>query len=144
MLVRRALAPWLGLLVGACQFIAPYNQTAYQQATALKAEALILMDKATEPYPLHKTEAEQVRLDMEKAYEYAKGRPHNVISTKQWEIVRDPARHSLGGFLKRWETESTLKATFIAEAKKLVSDQLDTISALESGKPHPGRSAQSE
>ena len=132
------------LLLSACQLIAPYSQTAYQQATALKAEALILMDKATEPYALHKTEAEQVRLDMERAYEYARGRPQNTTSTKQWEIVRDPARHSLGGFLKRWETEGTLNATFVTEAKKLVSDQLDAISALESGKPHPGRSAQSE
>jgi hypothetical protein len=142
--VRWIWIPVASLLLGACQLIAPYNQTAYQQATALKAEALILMDKATEPYAVHKTEAEQVRLDMDKAYEYAKGRPRNVHSTTQWEVVRDPARHSLGGFLKRWQTEGTLNATFIADARKLVSDQLDTISALESGKPRRGRSAQLE
>jgi hypothetical protein len=100
------------------------------------------MDEATEPYTLRKTEANQVRLDMEKAYEYAKGLPKNAISTRQWEIIRDPAGHSLGGFLKRWETEGTLNATFVAEAKKLVSDQLDTISALESGKPNPSRGTQ--
>ena len=138
--MRRIAAPCLALLLSACQLIAPYNQTAYQQTTALKAEALVLMDKATEPYALHKTEADQVRLDMEKAYEYAKGRPQNAFSTKQWEIVRDPTRHSLGGFLKCWETEGTLNATFIAEAKRLVADQLDTISALESGKPRPAQS----
>ena len=144
MAARCTLATLLGLLFGACQLIAPYSQTAYQQTTALKAEALILMDQATEPYALHKTEAEQVRLDMEKAYEYAKGRPHNEFSTKQWEIVRDPVRHSIGGFLARWQTEGALNATFVTEAKKLVSDQLDAISALESGKPHPGGGGQPE
>jgi hypothetical protein len=124
-------------LVGACTTIAPYNQTAYEQSTALKAEALILMDKATEPYSLHKNEAQKVRLDMETAYEYAKGRPKNELSTKQWEIVRDPERHSLGGFLKRWENEGVLNEKFISEAKRLISDQLDQISGLESGKTKP-------
>ena len=123
--------------VCACGTIAPYSHTAYEQATALKAEALILMDKATEQYSVHKDEAQKVRLEMDTAYEYAKGRPKNQASTKQWELVRDPERNSLGGFLKRWETEGTLNKTFVSEAKRLISDQLDQISGLEIGKNKP-------
>jgi hypothetical protein len=92
------------------------------------------MDRATEQYSLHKDEVQKVRLDMDKAYEYARGRPKNELSTKQWEIVRDPARNSLGGFLKLWETKGVLGETFVSEAKKAVADHLDQISGLESGK----------
>ena len=133
MVLRRWMLPFL-LLVAGCATIAPYNQTAYEQVTALKAESLILMDRATEQYSLHKDEVQKVRLDMDKAYEYAKGRPKNELSTKQWEIVRDPERNSLGGFLKLWETKGVLGETFVSEAKKAVADHLDQISGLESGK----------
>lgn len=139
MMIKRMQIAWLLLLACSCSTIAPYSQTAYQQVTALKAEALLLMDKAAQPYAQHKPAAEKVRLDIETAYEYAKGRPKNAFSTRQWEIVRDPAGHSLGGFLKRWETEGSLNAAFVKDAKKLISEQLDTISALEIGKPTPNK-----
>jgi hypothetical protein len=133
MVLRRWILPLL-LLVAGCATIAPYSQTAYEQVTALKAESLILMDKATEQYSVHKDEVQKVRLDMDKAYEFAKGRPKNELSTKQWEAVRDPERNSLGGFLKAWETRGVLGETFVSEAKKVVADHLDQISGLESGK----------
>jgi len=136
MAIRRLLIP-LMLIVAACATIATYNQTAYEQATTLKAEALILMGKATEQFSAHKDEVQKVRLDMDKAYEYARGRPKNDLSTQQWEVVRNPDRNSLGGFLRRWEGSGVLSDTFISEAKKLVADQLDQISALESGKAKP-------
>jgi hypothetical protein len=110
------------------------NDTAYQQATALKAEALSLMDKATDQYSLHKDEVETIRVEMEKAYDFAKDRSHNELSAKQWEIVRNPDRNSLAGFLKRWEAAGALSATFVSDAKKVVSDQLDRISEFERGK----------
>ena len=135
--LRRLMIPLSLMIVGGCATIAPYNDTAYEQATALKAEALILMDKATEQFSLHKDDVQKVRLDMDKAYEYAKGRPKNELSTKQWEIVRDPARNSLGGFLKKWETTGVFGQTFVSEMKKVVADNLDQISALESGKAKP-------
>ncbi len=136
MALRRSMIP-LFLMIAGCATIAQYSQTAYEQATSLKAEALILMDKATEQFSLHKDEVQKVRLDMDKAYEYAKGRPNNELSTKQWEIVRDPERHSLGGFLKQWETKGVLGQTFTSEMKNEVADHLDKISGLESGKAKP-------
>ncbi|AEB09556.1 hypothetical protein [Desulfobacca acetoxidans] len=133
---------FLGLLViiltvglGGCATISPYSATAYEQATSLKAEALVLMGKATEPYSQHQTQVEALKLNLEKAYEYAKGRPKNELSIRQWEILKDPERHSLGGFLKRWQQESSLRPAFVQEAKELVADQFDAIIGLESGKP---------
>lgn len=118
----------------ACRYISPYSQFAYEQATSLKVEALALMDKATEPYANHEKEVEQLQTKIEKAYEYVKGQPANELSTKQWEILKNPERHLLGGFLKRWKEKSTLSSVFIKEAKGVVADAFDTISGLESGK----------
>ncbi len=95
------------------------------------------MGKATEPYAEHEQEAQALQLEVEKAYEFARGRPNNEISTKQWEILMDPGRNLLGGFLKRWKEESTLSAAFIVRAKDLVGDAFDTIIGLESGKIKP-------
>jgi hypothetical protein len=131
----------IGVLVAgasACSAgISPYSAAAYQQATSLRAEALSVMGKATEPYAEHEQEAQALQLEVEKAYEFARGRPNNEISTKQWEILMDPGRNLLGGFLKRWKEESTLSAAFIVRAKDLVGDAFDTIIGLESGKIKP-------
>jgi len=125
-----------GLLAG-CSTIGPFSQKGYEQATSLKAEALATMDKAIEPFSTQKQGVEALKLNVEKAYEYAKGRPQNEETTSQWEIIRDPSRNSLGGFLKRWEDSQALKRDFIQEAKELVSDGFDTVIELESGKRKP-------
>jgi hypothetical protein len=125
-----------GLLIG-CSTIAPFSQKAYEQATSLKVEALATMDKAIEPFSGQKQGVEALKLNVEKAYEYAKGRPQNEETTKQWSIIKDPSRNSLGGFLKRWEDRQTLDKEFIQEAKCLVSDGFDTVIELESGKRKP-------
>ncbi len=123
----------------ACSQISPYSHFAYQQATSLKAEALALMAKATEPYASHEKEINELETELEFAYEYAKGRPKNELSTKQWQILKDPNRNLLGGFIKRWKEESTLSSEFIREARGLVADAFDTISGLESGKIKKGK-----
>src|ERR1700727_2809115 len=115
--------------------ISPYSDVAYQQATAVKSEAMTVMSNATEPFRMHATDVKTLELDVEKAYEYARGRPKNEISTKQWEIIRDPSGASLIGFLERWKREGKLGQEFVTEAKKVISDQLDTVIDLESGKP---------
>lgn len=125
------------VLLTGCSTIAPFSQKAYEQATSLKVEAMATMDKATEPFSIHKQGVETLKLNVEKAYEYAKGRPQNEETTEQWAIIKDPSRNSLGGFLKRWEDSQTLKKEFIQEAKGLVSDGFDTVIELESGKRTP-------
>ncbi len=124
-----------------CATISPYSETAYQQATSLKVDSLALMAKATEPYAPHQAEVEALRLKIDKAYEYAKGLPNNSITTRQWEILKDPDRHLLGGFLELWRTKSTTKstlsATYIADKQRQVGAAFDQIIGLESGKIKP-------
>jgi len=133
--MRKHFALILSLItLTACATISPFSEQAYQQATSLKVDALALIDKASDPYPSHKSDVDTLILNIDKAYEYAKGRPKNEESTKQWAIIENPNGHSLGGFLKRWQDKNTIDAEEIEDAKNLVSDGFDTVIGLESGK----------
>jgi hypothetical protein len=121
-------------LVGCPRHIATYRPEAYEKATSLKVEALNLMDKATEPYAQHQAAAETLRLNLEKAYEDAKGIPQNAVATQMWEILKDPKRNLLGGFLAMWQQKSVLKKPFIDEKKAQVGEAFDKIIALEISK----------
>ncbi len=132
-----AISLIISLIFLSCSMISPFNQRAYEQATELKVEALSLMDKAVRPFSEYRSEVSLFRLNVEKAYEYAKGLPKNSFTAKQWEILKDPNRKLLGGFLKRWEEKSKLSEVFIQEAKTQVAEGFDTIIELESGKRKP-------
>jgi hypothetical protein len=127
---------YLALVVAlsACTTIAPFSHTAFEQATSVKAHAVFVMDSATEPYAEHKAEVRELRLAVEKAYEYAKSRPRNEESRQQWEIVRDPNRDSLAGFLGYWEQKGALKPAYIADQKNEIAKHFDEIIKLELGK----------
>ena len=73
-------------------------------------------------------------LEATKAYEYARGRPKNEESTKQWAIMIDPKRNMLAGFFEKWKSEGKLSKFFIDQAKGQISQGFDQISGLESGK----------
>lgn len=122
-------------LFAGCTTSALFNQRAYEQATSLKVDALSILDNASSPYDSCRTTVELLKLNVEKAYEYARGLPHNEFTVRQWEILIDTSGHSLFGILTRWKNENKLSRGFIIGAKSLVSDGFDTIIDLESGKP---------
>lgn len=117
--------------------ISLFNERAYEQAVNLKVEALYLVDRADKPYAEHEQEILELRLNLQKALEFARGRPDNEISIRQWEILIDPNRNLLGGFLARWEANGKLSPVFIMEFRSIISDSFDDIIGLESGKIKP-------
>jgi hypothetical protein len=121
-------------LATACSLIAPYDQAAYDKATSAKAEALALMGKATGSYASRQKEIDEVSLDLDKAYEYDRGRASNTETIKQWEILRDPNGHLFGGFLRRWHDRGSLHQDYIEEKKRDIADAFDQIIGLERGK----------
>jgi hypothetical protein len=122
------------LWLGSCKTISVFDQYAYAQATALKVDAMNLMDKATTTYTSQQAEVDAVLTRLEKAYEYELHRPKNVITVKMWELLKNPERNLFGGFVKRWKDQSQLSATFIGEAKIQVAQAFDMIVELESEK----------
>lgn len=134
---RNFIAASACIFLAACSLIAHYDQVAYEHATSAKVDTLALMDKATGNYDEHQKEVEALITELNKAYEYDRGRPLNKITVAQWDVLRDPNRNLVGGFLKMWKTKGNLSATFIAEKKLQIGDAFDQIIALESGKQKP-------
>jgi hypothetical protein len=135
-LLHRRFLLLLGyVLLASCSTIATYDQIAYEKATAAKAEALALMDKATESFTANEKEIEAVSLTIDKAYEYDRGRALNSITVKQWEILRDPDRNLFGGFIRRWREKGSLRLAYITEKKPDIAEAFDQIIELERGKP---------
>ena len=66
--------------LAACSaLISPFSETAYRNATSLKAESLALIAKSSEPYAQHRVAAEKLAVDVDAAFEYANGIPRNGI-----------------------------------------------------------------
>jgi len=129
-----AIVLGLGSLFTACSTISKFDQYAYTQTTSLKVDALAIMKHATESYPLHQQEVQQVQTAISKMYEYEKNRPKNAITKKMWSVLTDSTGNLYGGFIKRWENEGTLDTAFIRISQDLISQSFDQISQLESGK----------
>lgn len=125
------------ILFWSCSTISVFSPEAYKQAVDLKVESLEVISFATMPYSDYKEEVEDLKTELNKAYEFSKGRPKNEISTKQWETLINPDGNLLGGFLKRWKEEENLSQMFVTEMQILVGDAFDTIIGLESGKIDP-------
>ena len=122
------------LVIAGCQTISLFSQHAYLQDTSLKVDALILMEAGADSFSVHKEEVNNLVINIEKAYEYEKGRPDNSITTKMWAKLKDPEGNLLGGFLRLWEEKSILSKTYVKEKRKQVADAFDQIIELESKK----------
>jgi len=135
--VTLVLLVFTGIIIYLSQcggLIARFDPIALENATALKDEALNLMEKANEPYEQHQQEIKELEIKLGQAYQYAKEKPKNTLAARQWEILKDPEKNLLGGFIKHWQENNQLSSAFIDEAKKVVADAFDTIIDLESGK----------
>ena len=128
------IIPVFILFLQSCAPTASFSEPAYRQAVQLKVDALELMDKATDGYSNHKSEVDSFKHKLNFAYEYAKGRRNNEITVKQWEIMINPDRNLIGGFLRIWKEDLLLSPVFVKEAKDVIEDAFDTIIGLESGK----------
>ena len=127
----------ISLVIFSCTTISVFSPEAYKQAVDLKVESLELMSFATMSFGDYEDDVVYLKTELNKAYEFSKGRPNNEISTRQWEILIDPEGNLLCGFLNRWQEEETLSEMFVTEMQTLVGDAFDTIIGLESGKIDP-------
>lgn len=127
----------IAALISCTPQISVFNEAAYRQAVELKVASMNLLDKASTPYAENREEVEELKLDLLKAWEYAKGRPDNETSAGQWEMLIDPERNRLGNFFIRWEERERLSPALIREYRLIISDTFDTIISLESGKLEP-------
>lgn len=132
------MTAFLVVLTG-CSTISPFNQHAYEQATALKVDALALVDKSNEPYAQHAAEVTDIETRCRQAYEYANGLPNNQDTANQWKIITDPDGGSLFAYFELWKSEGQVRPAAVKDAEQQLAEHFDQIIQLESGKikPHP-------
>jgi hypothetical protein len=116
-----------------CATMSHYDPTSYKTATDLKAESLLLIQKATEPPGPYSVAIESLRVRLQQALEYEKGKgTPNSITVRQWEILLDPKGNLLEGFLRKWQADNKgYSEIFIEGVSKNVSDAFDEIIKLE-------------
>ena len=133
-LLFQALA--LLCMLGACALISHYDPTSYLNATNLKAEALLLVEKAKDPPGVHAAAIDSLRLKVMQAYEYERGKgAPNKITVEQWKRLSDPEGALLGGFLRKWTSENRGQgAVFLEGLSKNIGEAFDLIIKLESAK----------
>ena len=136
MLHNRLLAALsaLFLLVACTPLISPFSEVAYQNATDLKAHSLALVDQSADPYAQHAAEAEQLLIDVSAAYEFVNGMKGNEISAAQWQLMRDPGKNLMGGFVGFWQQVGKVSPAFRDEYHGQVAEAFDYIICLEANK----------
>jgi hypothetical protein len=125
------------LIQSSCVTTAPYDQYVYKESTSLKVDALKLMDKAEKPYNTQEKEIEKLTDQLDKLYEYEVHRKKNQLRIQMWDLLRNPEKNLLGGFISRWKNEGQLSPGFITEVKIIVGKAFDQLAELESGKLTP-------
>ncbi|WP_238368742.1 hypothetical protein [Mesobacterium pallidum] len=133
--LRNRIAILAIFALAACDpLMAPYSVEAYRMATELKARSLALVGKSSESYAMHEETAEALLIDIDAAYEYARGLPRNEIAAEQWRILRDPKAQLMGGFVAQWQRNGTVGAFFRQDKAQQIGAAFDTIICLEINK----------
>lgn len=122
-------------LAGCAPLIADYSLEAYKNATTLKAETQALIDKSNERYSNHASEVDALMTKINAAYEFAAGTPYNQLSARQWDILRDPNRRLVGGYMALWKQRGIIPHTaFRKDQKNQIGEAFDEIICLEANK----------
>lgn len=88
---RGAAALLVGVMVAGCaHFISDYDARTYSSLTDLKAKTLFYMDALVKAQPRDNVEdkLDELRLDLEKAYQYEKGKSENAETADQFAQLR--------------------------------------------------------
>src|ERR1039457_200898 len=88
----------LTFLLAGCATITTYDPTSYKNATDLKAESLLLVQKSTDTADKHADEINKVELELQQNLEYEKGKGKlNSLTLRQWQLLADPNGNLLEG-----------------------------------------------
>ncbi len=125
------------LLISCKPTIALYDQYAFTQATSLKVDLQNLaLESDSVSYDIAKPDIDRVNTELQKAYEYNKGRDLNSLSTKQYEILVSD-KDFYKQFLNNWKSSGKENETFAQNVSEKIGQLLDQIIKLENGKNKP-------
>lgn len=126
------LAPVLFLWVGCVHLIAGYDSVTYKSLTDLKAEMMVCLEKAdpAQPFSEHAQKFEELQLDIEKVYEYEKGKKLNTDTIAQISEIRTMFQD----LTARYKEQNQLSAFYLQEKKDQLETAFDLAIATENSK----------
>ena len=114
--------------------ISVYDQYAYTQATSLKVDLQNLVkESAIINYDDAKDNISKVNPELQKAFEYAKGRSKNSLSTSQYSILLSDTDF-FKRFLNDWKVQKKEPEIAADEESVKIGQLMDKIIELENGK----------
>lgn len=141
-LIYYLLLPLLAAaLLSGCSLLkkkAKFDPEGLEFANRIKVKALQVMRQAEASFFYLKDDVHLLMTEVEKAYEYARTQKNNDAIRDSWNLMRDPAKERLGGFMVLWEREDKLDGATIEIYIQWVEADLNTIIELENAKkPKP-------
>lgn len=126
------LAPVVFLWVGCVHLIAGYDPVTYKSLTDLKAEMMVCLEKAdpAQPYSEHSQKFEELQLDIEKVYEYEKGKKLNTDTIAQISEIRTMFQD----LTARYKEQNQLSTFYLQEKKGQLETAFDLAIATENSK----------
>jgi hypothetical protein len=145
---KNALLYLLGLFAvfSSCKtLITTYDAYSYTQLSSLKVDVLNAMNKATSDYANHAPMVEEVKIKVQKAYEYDTHKPKNEVMTAMWKYLYESLlseemegltdRQHKKGFFPNWQQSKKKSEVMVTEAStKIIGPMFDLLLELESKK----------
>lgn len=114
--------------------VSMYDQHSYEQVTAIKVDALNVIDSSKDNISMHQKLVDNVMIELQKAHEYEIHRPKNKATAEMWALILDDNEGSFAGFIEKWKREGPQGKTYIENKKKQVAGHFDKIAEAESCK----------
>lgn len=123
----------LVMWAGCAPLISSYDAVSYKNLTDLKAEMMVFLDKvdSSQPYVQYRKGFEDLRLEIEKVYEYEKGKGLNEDTVVQVEELRT----IFLDLMRSYRQQNTVSQFYLEEKIIQLKDALDTMIKTESAKP---------
>jgi len=123
-------------LAGCVHFISDYDTYSYKNLTDLKAETLVLLDAFAEnpKSPNCAEKMDELKLHLEKAYQYEKGKKLNDNTIAQLGEIRK----MVDGMIAVLKKQGGFTATYLEEKRLQLEEAFDMAIATESIKIRRG------
>lgn len=117
---------------------ARFNPEGLEFANRIMVKATQVMRQAEASFFYYRDDVHLLMTEVEKAYEYARTQKNNEAVKDAWNLIRDPTKERLGGFMVLWEREDRLDGVTIELYVQWIEADLNTIIELENAKkPKP-------
>ena len=123
------LIPFLFFLIGCVHLIANYDPITYKSLTDLKAESMLFLEQVSvdKPFDEYASKFEDLRLKMEKVYQYEKGKKLNNDTIAQVSEIRG----MINGMITLYKNQNHLSPGYLKEKKEQLENAFDLAISTE-------------